>query len=154
MLNHHVLCPWKELYECSWKGPLSRLEVCWQYNFRAVNPFSWNVGFNFFLILKICYPQKKISNDSFGICKWQYWYWNYGEIKCVHKQRWSKNELWSHLGVDLFCIPWEVKEWRSVSVERHQSSVAGVQAHNNYYCKCTSYSIDEFQNWCLARGWH
>ena len=48
----------------------------------------------------------------------------------------SKNELWSHLGAGIFCIPREVKVQRSVSVERHQSSIAGVRVHSSYYCQC------------------
>ena len=58
----------------------------------------------------------------------------------------SNNELWSHLGAGLFCIPWELKVQRSVSVERYQWSVVGVQVHISHYCKCTSSPIHEFQN--------
>jgi len=101
-------------------------------------------------------------------------YWNYCAIKCVYKQKYQGsifihavarkaekimtlfesdlNQSWTHGGL-LFCTLLQTELWSTekISVEKYQSSVAGVQVHSSFFIVSATYG---FQNWCLRSGWH
>ena len=136
MLNHPVFCRLKKLYECPWKGPLSKLEVCSQYSFGAVNPFSSKVNLKLPHFGKSVIHRKKFLRTVLGCVSG-----NIGkeseESLCLllqWREVWLCVSLTHHIDKCLLFIkPWKLNPSSSVMF-LVMSEQAPAPQRNNTFC--------------------